>query len=88
MHLIQAILIVGTPGVDTFPDDEELPVLYRNQGKAAEGTSDLVFFTKSCFARGKQLTTDFALVLALGAIVPVDTGKGLRSRDSGGPQGL
>lgn len=24
MHLIQAILIVGTPGVDTFPDDEEL----------------------------------------------------------------
>ena len=71
MHFFQAILIVRTPGVDTLPDDEELPVLYRNQGTAAEGTSDLVFFTKSCFARGKQLTTDLALVLALGTIVPV-----------------
>jgi hypothetical protein len=72
IHLFQAILIVGTPGVDTFPDDEELPVLYRDQGTTAEGTSDLVFFTKSCFARGKQLTTDLALVLAFGTIVPVE----------------
>ena len=38
----------------------------------AEGTSDLVFFTKSCFARGKQLTADLTLVLALGTIVPVE----------------
>lgn len=45
MHFFQAILIVRTPGVDTLPDDEELPVLYRNQGTAAEGTSDLVFLT-------------------------------------------
>ena len=37
----------------------------------AEGTSDLVFFTKSCFARGKQLTANLTLVLAFGTIVPV-----------------
>lgn len=72
IHFFQAVLIVGTPGVDTFPNDEELPVLYRDQGTTAEGTSDLVFFTKSCFSGGKQLTTDLALVLAFGTIVPVE----------------
>ena len=54
IRLFQVFLVVRAFPVDTFPDDEEFPVLYRDQGTTAEGTSDLVFFTKSCFARGNS----------------------------------
>ena len=42
IRLFQVFLVVRAFPVDTFPDGEELPVLDRNQGMAAEGTADLI----------------------------------------------
>ena len=72
IRLFQVFLVVRAFPVDTFPDGEELPVLDRNQGMAAEGTADLILFTKPGFARGEKFTANLALVLAVIPVVPVE----------------
>ena len=63
--------IVGALGVDTFVDDEVLPVFLMDQGMAAVGTFQYHWFT-GMGAGLKILPTDFTLEFTAAAVVVID----------------
>jgi hypothetical protein len=71
VNLGEVMKVEGTPGVDAFMDAEELPVFLGDEGVAA---------VRACKAKrrgdniagDKGLSTDFALVLSVAAIVVVE----------------
>lgn len=72
LYLLQIVLIVGAFRIYAFPDGKELTVFDRDERVAAEGTADLELFTESGLAGGKPFSADFALVLTMAAVVPVE----------------
>ena len=86
VNLFEVVQVVRALGIDTFMNDEVLPVLFGDEGIAAVWTAQLDG-RETAFVRGEAGITDFAQELSFGAIIPVEkepgsvaawTGTGIR----------
>ena len=74
-NLFEVVEIIGAFGIDTFMNDEVLPLFLRNKGVAAVGAAEF-HGGEAAFSRGEPGVTDLTQDLSFGTVVFVEVRHG------------